>query len=67
MERSRCRAGTRFFRRTSAATSAFPFRTMKPLRVPALLRATFAALAILLAGCDDGPTTPDSLDRKSVV
>jgi hypothetical protein len=34
---------------------------MKPLRIPALLRATIAALAILLAGCDDGPTTPDSL------
>jgi hypothetical protein len=34
---------------------------MKPLRIPALLRATFAALAILLAGCDGGPTTPDSL------
>lgn len=34
---------------------------MKPLRIPALLRATFAALAILLAGCDDGPTTPESL------
>lgn len=34
---------------------------MKPFRFPSLLRATFAALAILLAGCDDGPTTPDSL------
>ncbi|HEX6370086.1 MAG TPA: hypothetical protein VF006_14290 [Longimicrobium sp.] len=34
---------------------------MKPLRIPALLRALIAALAILLAGCDDGPTTPGSL------
>lgn len=34
---------------------------MKPFRIPALLRVTFAALAILLAACDDGPTTPDSL------
>lgn len=31
------------------------------LRISTLLRATFAALAILLAGCDDGPTTPGSL------
>lgn len=34
---------------------------MKPLRIPPLLRATVAALAILLAGCGGGPTTPDSL------
>jgi hypothetical protein len=34
---------------------------MKPLRIPALLRAMFAALAIVLAGCDDGPTTPSTL------
>lgn len=34
---------------------------MKPFGFPSLLRATFAALAILLAGCDGGPTTPDSL------
>lgn len=34
---------------------------MKALRIPALLRATVAALAVLLAGCYDGPTTPDSL------
>ncbi|HEY0015787.1 MAG TPA: hypothetical protein VGC13_05690 [Longimicrobium sp.] len=34
---------------------------MKPLRIPTLLRVAFAALAVLLAGCDDGPTTPDSL------
>lgn len=34
---------------------------MKPFRISALVRATFAALAILLAGCDDSPTTPSSL------
>lgn len=35
---------------------------MNPLRIPALLRATVAALAMLLAaGCDGGLTTPDSL------
>lgn len=34
---------------------------MKHFRISTLLRAMFAALAILLAGCDDGPTTPESL------
>lgn len=34
---------------------------MKPFRIPSLLRAMFAALAVLLAGCDGGLTTPDSL------
>lgn len=34
---------------------------MKPFRIRSLIRATFAALAILLTGCDDGPTTPESL------
>lgn len=34
---------------------------MKPFRISSFIRAMFAALAVLLAGCDDGPTTPDSL------
>jgi hypothetical protein len=34
---------------------------MKPLRISTLLRATLAVLALLLAGCGDGPTTPGSL------
>lgn len=34
---------------------------MKTLRIPTLARAVFAALAVLLAGCGDGPTVPASL------
>jgi hypothetical protein len=34
---------------------------MKPFRIRPLLRVMFAALAVLLAGCGDGPTTPRSL------
>jgi hypothetical protein len=34
---------------------------MKPLRLSTPLRATLAALALLLAACGDGPTTPGSL------
>jgi hypothetical protein len=34
---------------------------MKPFRLPQLIRVMLAALALLLAGCDDGPTTPGSL------
>jgi hypothetical protein len=34
---------------------------MKHLRVPPLIRAAFAALFVLLAGCDDGLTMPSAL------
>jgi hypothetical protein len=34
---------------------------MKPFRIRPLLCVMFAALAVLLAGCGDGPTTPRSL------
>jgi hypothetical protein len=34
---------------------------MKPLRIATLLRTMFAALALLLAGCDDGVNLPRSL------
>jgi hypothetical protein len=35
---------------------------MKHLRIPALLRVMIVALAVLLAGCDDDPALPPSLN-----
>ena len=35
---------------------------MKHLRIPALVRVMAAALAVLLAACDDGPALPPSLN-----